>query len=78
MRKHIGDWAKTIDGAFAVINLSGENIGEGRWTSEKKEKILHSRLDSSKVLARSDKTGEGKTESSCHRFGDWFLWFARR
>ncbi len=48
--KTIGEWAKTVEGAFAVINLSGENIGSGRWTSAKKEKILRSRLDSSKAL----------------------------
>jgi len=37
----------------AVINLSGENIGDGRWTKQKKEKILSSRIDSTLLLART-------------------------
>jgi uncharacterized protein (TIGR01777 family) len=60
--KTVGDWAKELDGAFAVINLSGENIAEGRWTSEKKEKILHSRLDSSKALLEAIKQAKKKPE----------------
>ncbi len=58
--KTIGQWAETIDGAFAVINLSGENIGEGRWTSGKKERILHSRLDSSMALLEAIKRASEK------------------
>lgn len=37
----------------AVINLSGENIADGRWTKEKKSKILSSRTDSTMLLART-------------------------
>ena len=37
----------------AVINLSGENIADGRWTKQKKEKILSSRTDSTLLLART-------------------------
>jgi uncharacterized protein (TIGR01777 family) len=58
--KSLGNWTKEIDGAFAIINLSGENIAEGRWTSEKKEKILHSRLDSSKALLEAIKQAKKK------------------
>jgi len=36
----------------AVINLSGDNIAAGRWTKQKKEKILSSRIDSTSLLAR--------------------------
>lgn len=35
----------------AVINLSGDNIAEGRWTKQKKEKIRSSRIDSTSLLA---------------------------
>ncbi|MEN6330542.1 MAG: TIGR01777 family oxidoreductase [Smithella sp.] len=35
----------------AVINLSGDNIAEGRWTKRKKEKIRSSRIDSTSLLA---------------------------
>jgi uncharacterized protein (TIGR01777 family) len=33
-----------------VINLSGENIGEGRWTETKKKKIIDSRTLTTKLL----------------------------
>ncbi len=39
-----------IDG---VINLSGENIGEGRWTPEKKKRILASRIDTTRLLVQA-------------------------
>jgi len=35
----------------ACINLSGDNIGDGRWTEEKKEKIRSSRIDSTSLFA---------------------------
>lgn len=37
----------------AVINLLGENIAEGRWTTEKKEKIYNSRVKTTKNLVSS-------------------------
>lgn len=36
----------------AVINLSGENIASGRWTEEKKKKILNSRVQSTTALCQ--------------------------
>jgi uncharacterized protein (TIGR01777 family) len=36
----------------AAINLSGENVGNGRWTKNKKEAILNSRLMATNTLAR--------------------------
>ena len=38
-------WLSYADGAFAVVNLSGDNIAEGRWNASKKDRILRSRLD---------------------------------
>ncbi|MDX1387481.1 MAG: NAD-dependent epimerase/dehydratase family protein, partial [bacterium] len=35
----------------AVISLAGENIGEGRWSQTKKDKIYNSRVKGSKILA---------------------------
>src|SRR3954447_26956071 len=43
--------ARAIAGANAVINLSGESIAEGRWTDEKKRRILESRINSTRTLA---------------------------
>jgi uncharacterized protein (TIGR01777 family) len=39
-----------IDGALAVINLAGENIGSGLWTKSKKTAILRSRLNAAKAI----------------------------
>ena len=45
-----GDWADTIDGADAVINLSGESIADRRWSSTQKDLILNSRLLTTRSL----------------------------
>ncbi len=36
--------------AEAVINLAGEPIADGRWTDEKKRKIIESRVDATQTL----------------------------
>ena len=33
-----------------IIHLAGENVGEGRWTSERKKRILSSRVDTINLL----------------------------
>jgi len=45
-----GSWYKQANGAFAIINLAGENVASGRWNESKKAGILHSRLDSSRAV----------------------------
>jgi uncharacterized protein len=39
-----------LDGADAVINLIGESIAAMRWTSTQKQKILSSRIDSTRAI----------------------------
>ncbi|MEX2044781.1 MAG: TIGR01777 family oxidoreductase [Opitutus sp.] len=34
----------------AVVNLSGENIGAGRWSASRRERIFHSRVDATRTL----------------------------
>jgi len=49
----LGDWVNEIDGAAAVVNLAGENVASGRWTSPKKERILRSRTDCTHALVEA-------------------------
>lgn len=37
-------WIDLVEGAQAVVNLAGENLGAGRWTAERKRRIRESRL----------------------------------
>jgi uncharacterized protein (TIGR01777 family) len=39
-----------IDHVDAIINLSGENVGGGRWTAAKREAIFRSRVDATRTL----------------------------
>ncbi len=45
-----GAWVACIEGADAVINLSGASIGEKRWTDERKKEIEDSRVESTRAL----------------------------
>lgn len=46
-------WMDHADGAFAIVNLAGENIASGRWTKQRKQRILESRLDAGKALVEA-------------------------
>ena len=35
----------------AVVHLAGESVGDGRWSSQKKERILSSRVQSTRLIA---------------------------
>jgi len=43
---------EAFDQVNAVIHLAGENIAEGRWTSDKKERIRDSRVYSTRTLMK--------------------------
>lgn len=45
-----GAWSEEVAGADAVVNLAGENVGEGRWTDERKQKLVASRLDATGAI----------------------------
>jgi len=47
------EWRDYADGAYAIVNLAGENIGSGRWTKQRKERILKSRLDAGKAVVEA-------------------------
>jgi uncharacterized protein (TIGR01777 family) len=50
--KTLGDWARALDGAYAVVNLTGKNIN-CRHTVENRREILRSRVDSVRVLGQA-------------------------
>ena len=47
--KSLGDWAKLVDGADAVINLTGRSV-DCRYTEANRRAIIASRVDSTRVL----------------------------
>jgi uncharacterized protein (TIGR01777 family) len=46
-----GPWASVIEGADAVVNLSGESLAAKRWTAETKKRLRDSRLLATRSLA---------------------------
>ena len=46
----VGDWATSIDGADAVVNLAGEPIAAGRWTADRRRRIHDSRVLATRSL----------------------------
>jgi hypothetical protein len=46
-----GPWEPVIDGAHAVVNLAGADIGQARWTPQRKALIRDSRIIPTKTLA---------------------------
>jgi uncharacterized protein (TIGR01777 family) len=48
-----GAWSQEVAGADAIINLAGENVGEGRWTEERKKQLISSRLDATNAIVQA-------------------------
>jgi uncharacterized protein len=46
-----GPWQEALARADAVVHLAGEPVAGGRWTAERKERIVRSRLDSTRRVA---------------------------
>ena len=51
--KSQGAWSDEVAAADVVINLAGENIGEGRWTGERKKRLIDSRLTSTHAVVEA-------------------------
>jgi uncharacterized protein (TIGR01777 family) len=52
----VGGWAAELDGANAVINLSGESIGRWPWTAARKRLLRESRLVPTATLIAAIRT----------------------
>jgi uncharacterized protein (TIGR01777 family) len=46
----------------AVINLAGENLGQGRWTKARRERIFRSRVDATRTLVSAIKRMPAKPQ----------------
>ncbi|MFL6247049.1 MAG: TIGR01777 family oxidoreductase [Thermoanaerobaculia bacterium] len=51
--KSQGAWSDEAAAADVIINLAGENIGEGRWTEERKKRMVASRLDATHAIVEA-------------------------
>lgn len=49
----LGPWANAVDGADAVVHLAGESLASGLWTEARKQRILHSRVEPTRILVRA-------------------------
>jgi uncharacterized protein len=47
---------EAIEAADVVINLAGENVSSGRWNAPRRNRILRSRIDSTRVLVDALRT----------------------
>jgi len=45
--------AAALEGIDAAVHLAGENISEGRWTDDKKKRILDSRVNGTTLLSET-------------------------
>lgn len=55
-------WGHEVDGAFAVVNLAGDNIGSGRWTAGKKRAIRESRIDAGRAVTAAVSAAKARPE----------------
>lgn len=53
-------WLSYADGAFAIVNLAGDNIASARWSEEKKKRILSSRLDAGAAVSEAVRASSKK------------------
>jgi hypothetical protein len=51
-----GAWTDNVAVADAIVNLAGENIGEGRWTEARKRRLIDSRINATRALVEAVRT----------------------
>ena len=53
-------WGQYVDGADAIVNLVGENLSAGRWTTKRKRRILESRVNGGRAVLQAIGAAEAK------------------
>ncbi len=53
-------WGHFADGARAIVNLAGENLGEGRWTASRKAHFLISRINAGQTVMEAIRAARSK------------------
>lgn len=46
-------WAAECEGAEAIVNLAGENVGDGRWTAARKRRLESSRIEPTRAIVEA-------------------------
>jgi uncharacterized protein len=54
------EWHQHIEGADAIVNLSGESLGSKRWTERRKQTLISSRVDPTQALIDAMKMAPAK------------------
>lgn len=55
-----GPWSEVVGAADAIVNLAGENVGEGRWTEARKQRLISSRLDATGAIVEALRTAPAR------------------
>lgn len=48
-----GAWYDEVAAADAIVNVVGENLGEGRWTDARKKRLVASRIDATHAIVEA-------------------------
>jgi len=54
----LGNWREIVNHVDAIINLAGENIGLKRWSVDRKNLIVESRVNAGKILTEAIKRAQ--------------------
>lgn len=65
-----------IDGAWAVVHLAGEGIGDAKWSPEHKARVLDSRVNGTTLIAKT--IAEAKNKPSVFASGSAIGFYADR
>ncbi len=57
-------WGEQVDGAGAIINLAGEGIADGRWSTARKKSIRESRLTAGKAIMAAINCGNQQAKGA--------------